>query len=433
MTPARVRFGVWALTVGLLAAACGPGPGGSPGAPPAKRSASPGTGAPAPTVPDGVELERSTRRLADGSPVRISVISLSPGARVTVKGVHGRGLAASATVRSMAHEAGAWAAVNASYFDIRGGPAFSGYEGDPLGVYATGGSLLSEAANGRTALILGGPATRPRIDEVSTSSSLAASDGAHRELDGINRVPGRIVGCGGVGGDRLARTGEPVSYPVHNQLCLDPDEIVAIGAAWGAASPKGGRGSVDALLDSTGKVTALRVPAGGPVPSGGRVLSGIGKGAEWLSRHARPGASVAVTSAVYDSREVRLSGTQTSVIGAGPALVRDGRTRINAEANGLSRAAVAQREPRTVAGVTADGTLLLVTFDGRRPGISAGVSLQEAADLMVSMGAADAVNLDGGGSTTMVVEDRLWNRPTDSPGGARTERAVATALAVIAE
>ncbi|WP_261991764.1 phosphodiester glycosidase family protein [Streptomyces sp. OR43] len=333
----------------------------------------------------------------------------------------------------MAHEVGAWAAVNASYFDIRGGPAFSGYEGDPLGVYATGGSLLSEAAQGRTALILGGTRARHRIDEITTSSSLVASDGAHRELDGINRVPGRIVGCGGVGGDRLSRTGELVSFPVHNQLCVDPDEIVDIGAAWGVSSPEGGKDSQDALIDRTGRVSALRVPAGGRIPPGGRVLSGIGKGAAWLARHARPGATVTVTSAMYDSRGARLSGAQSSVVGAGPSLVRDGRIRINAEANGFSRTALTRREPRTVAGITADGTLLLVTFDGRRPGISVGVSLQEAADILISMGATDALNLDGGGSTTMVVEDKVWNRPTQSPGGPRTERAVATALAVITE
>ncbi|WP_406456185.1 phosphodiester glycosidase family protein [Streptomyces sp. NBC_00876] len=430
MTRAGRPIGVYTLVIGILLSACSPGAGhaGSPGAPPPERTAPP-----RPSAPDGVELTRTTRRLADGSPVRISAVAVSPGARVTVKGVHGTSLAESETVRRMAQDAGAWAAVNASFFDIRSGPAFSGYEGDPLGVYATGGTLLSEAANGRTALILGGPSARPRVDEVTTSSSLVASDGARRELDGINRVPGRIVGCGGVGGDRLDRTGEPVSFPVHNQLCVDPDEIVAIGSAWGASSPGGGKGSVDALLDRTGKVSALRAPAGGPVPPGGRVLSGTGKGAAWLARHARPGAHITVTSAVHDSREVRLSGAQTSVIGAGPALVRDGRTRINAEANGFSRTAPAQREPRTVAGVTADGTLLLVTFDGRRPGISVGVSLQEAAEIMIAMGAADAVNLDGGGSTTMVVEDRVWNRPTESPGGKRTERAVATALAVIPE
>ncbi|MFJ7628751.1 phosphodiester glycosidase family protein [Streptomyces sp. NPDC097595] len=422
------RTGAYALAACLLLSSCAPGGSGT-----GDEGAAPHAGSLRPSVPAGAELTRSTRRLADGSPVRVSAITVSPDASLRVEGVHGTSLARSETVRAMAGTAGAWAAVNGSFFDIRSGPAFSGYEGDPLGVYVSRGGLLSEAADGRTALILGGGAARPRIGEVTSSSSLTASDGAHRELDGINRAPGRIVGCGGVGGDRLARTGEPMSAPAHNQLCVDEDEIVAFTGEWGAPTPKGGVDSAEALLDRAGRVTALRAPAGGPVPRGARVLSGTGKGAAWLRSHARPGAHVNLTSEVRDSRGVQLSGAETSVVGAGPALVRDGRRWINGEANGLTRAALAQREPRTAAGVTADGTLLLVTFDGRQPGVSVGVSMPEAADIMIALGATDAVNLDGGGSTTMVVDGEVWNRPTDSPGGARTERAVATALAVIAE
>ncbi|WP_239079319.1 phosphodiester glycosidase family protein [Streptomyces sp. SID7909] len=420
------RTGAYALAACLLLSSCAPGGGGAD-----DEGASPRAATLRPSVPAGAELTRSTRRLADGSPVRVGVIAVSPDAPLRVEAVHGTSLARSETVRAMAGTAGAWAAVNGSFFDIRSGPAFSGYEGDPLGVYVAEGSLLSEAAEGRTALILGGGSARPRIGEVTSSSSLAASDGAHRELDGINRTPGRILGCGGVGGDRLARTGEPMSAPAHNQLCVDEDEIVAFTGEWGAATPKGD--GAEALLDRDGRVTALRSPAGGPVPRGGRVLSGTGEGAAWLRAHARPGAHLNVTSEVRDSRGVQLSGAETSVVGAGPALVRDGRRWINGEANGLTRGALDRREPRTAAGVTEDGTLLLVTFDGRQPGVSVGVSMPEAADIMIALGAKDAVNLDGGGSTTMVVDGEVGNRPADSPGGRPTERAVATAVAVIAE
>ena len=63
---------------------------------------------------------------------------------------------------------------------------------------------------------------------------------------------------------------------------------------------------------------------------------------------------------------------------------------------------VAGRHPRTLAGVQEDGTLLLVTVDGRRAGWSAGVTLPEAARVMRALGARDALNLDGGGSTALV-------------------------------
>jgi exopolysaccharide biosynthesis protein len=80
---------------------------------------------------------------------------------------------------------------------------------------------------------------------------------------------------------------------------------------------------------------------------------------------------------------------------------------------GFFQAFVASKQPRTLAGVRADGTVLLVTVDGRRRGWSAGVTLVEAARVMRSLGARDALNLDGGGSSTMTVGRRVVNRPSD--------------------
>ncbi|WP_405666064.1 phosphodiester glycosidase family protein [Streptomyces sp. NBC_01166] len=415
-------MGALALSVGAVVAACSV-PAQSP---PVERPGRTGQ-APHPRLPAGVAFEQLTHTLEDGSPVRLSVLSVSPSARVTVSAVHGDRLDSSRTVTEMSDRAGAVAAVNASFFDIRTGPDFGGHEGDPLGVYASDGDLLSEAADGSTALILGPPGSRPRTADISTSSALLASDGAARELDGINRVPGRILGCGGVGGDTLARTGRPESRPLRNQLCVDRDEIVSFRPAWGSDSPPGPEGSEEAVLDARGRVTALRSPAGGPIPAGGSTLSGIGQGADWLEAHASQGSSVQVTSGVQDRSGRRVAGAGVSVIGAGPALVRDGEVWINGAANGFAAATLARREPRTVAGITADGTLLLVTFDGRDPGRSVGVSMTEASRSLLRLGATEAVNLDGGGSATMVVDGAVRNRPAD--GGAE-EREVATAIVV---
>jgi len=68
-----------------------------------------------------------------------------------------------------------------------------------------------------------------------------------------------------------------------------------------------------------------------------------------------------------------------------------------------------------------------VTVDGRRRGWSAGLSLFEAARLMRSLGARDALNLDGGGSSTMTVGRRVVSRPSDRGG----ERAVSDGLFVL--
>lgn len=63
---------------------------------------------------------------------------------------------------------------------------------------------------------------------------------------------------------------------------------------------------------------------------------------------------------------------------------------------------------------------------GRQPGISAGMSLRTLADLLKDLGAVEAMNLDGGGSTTMVVLDKIVNRPSDQTG----ERPVSDAILV---
>ena len=75
------------------------------------------------------------------------------------------------------------------------------------------------------------------------------------------------------------------------------------------------------------------------------------------------------------------------------------------------------KHPRTLAGVRQDGTILLVVIDGRQPALSNGVTLVECAQLMHSLGAVNAINHDGGGSSTMLIragEDfRVMNSPSD--------------------
>lgn len=90
--------------------------------------------------------------------------------------------------------------------------------------------------------------------------------------------------------------------------------------------------------------------------------------------------------------------------------------------------------PRTSVGITADNKLILMAVDGRQTGYSEGLTMTETANLIMGYGAVDAIDLDGGGSTTMVMNfynDALASQVLNSPSDG-TERAVGDNLAVFA-
>ena len=173
-----------------------------------------------------------------------------------------------------------------------------------------------------------------------------------------------------------------------------------------------------------GTVARVRGPGTGPVPSDGLLLTGTGDAAGFLRDTALPRSRAEVELALTAAGRRLDLARQTLVVGGGPRLLRAGRVAVTAKPEGFAPPQapafygtfVAARQPRTLAGVRADGTILLVTVDGRRPGWSVGMTLPEAARLMRSLGARDALNLDGGGSSTMTVRGEVVSRPSDRGG-----------------
>ena len=115
-------------------------------------------------------------------------------------------------------------------------------------------------------------------------------------------------------------------------------------------------------------------------------------------------------------------------VGAGPALVSNGQVRVSTNEEVFFGSAIPNTHPRTAAGIRADGTLLLVVVDGRQP-VSRGVDLEQLAALMVDLGAEEALNLDGGGSSSLFVSGELLNRPS----GVTVEREVMSAIGVFCD
>lgn len=117
-----------------------------------------------------------------------------------------------------------------------------------------------------------------------------------------------------------------------------------------------------------------------------------------------------------------------TLVGGLPRIVVDGRNLPATDSlPGLTAKFTETRHPRTGVGFSRNGsTVYFVTVDGRQQS-SIGMSLVEFGDLMIELGCYQALNLDGGGSTTMVVEDKIVNSPSDASG----ERSVANALLVV--
>ncbi|HEY9723756.1 MAG TPA: phosphodiester glycosidase family protein [Oscillatoriaceae cyanobacterium] len=153
-----------------------------------------------------------------------------------------------------------------------------------------------------------------------------------------------------------------------------------------------------------------------PIPKGGVVVSGQGKGYVRLRDVLGYGQHVHVKYSFGDD--------VVAAVGGGPTLLHDGR--FQTPQTHYAPDIVFGRAPRTAIGITGDGHYLMVCVDGRRPGYSVGATIKELAATLRSLGAKEALNLDGGGSTTMWLRGHVLNRPSDG-----SERSVSTALLAV--
>ncbi len=166
-----------------------------------------------------------------------------------------------------------------------------------------------------------------------------------------------------------------------------------------------------------GRIAEVRDGGGSSeIPSTGVVVSIGRERFEQIRPHLQPGAPVAVETKLIsllpdpEGEWERAEG----IASAGPLLLWNGKRIEEPEKESISKVFCLARHPRTAAGVRADGTLVFVTVDGRQPETSVGMSIPELTDLMLELGCVSAMNLDGGGSTTMVVNGQVVNSPSGS-------------------
>jgi hypothetical protein len=337
-----------------------------------------------------------------------------------VTAIHGPAIASRATVSAQAQQVGSIAAVNGGFFTISS--PLTAVAGVPTGLGVYAGKLEAMANNARADLVLDGrqPA---RIENLRSSAQLRDGRSVATIL-GINREPGSAEDCGVPG---LA----PTSAPRQGIICTGANDLVLFTPEFGATLPAGS--GLQATIDTLGRVTALGTP-GGSLPPGDSAVQAIGSDADWLASHIHVGDRAIVTEQLRAPSGAPFGIDQrTSIVSAAPILLRGGHVAIDAVQEGVfdprdlnNYSFSAERHARTIAGVDRDGRLILVTADGI-PGVSEGLTLTEEAELMRTLGAVDAMNLDGGGSTTFVADGEAINDPSDSTG----ERPVGDSVQIV--
>ena len=168
------------------------------------------------------------------------------------------------------------------------------------------------------------------------------------------------------------------------------------------------------------------------IPKDGFILSASGNRREALTRAAKIGAKVkyaAIITDFYfgqDGESFFLYGKTEDIISGVPQLIKNGKIEITWQQEKSSKEFVETRHPRTAVARLKDGKFLMVTVDGRQAGYSVGMNLSELAAFLLELGATDAMNLDGGGSTTMFLDGKIVNKPSDKEG----ERSVSDVILV---
>ena len=350
------------------------------------------------TVAQGVTFYTSTDStlLEPSAPVQVSLLRLDP-VRVRLTSLLSNDQVMYAEpVLEMATRAKAVAAVNAGFFNVN--------NGEPVGLLKVAGVLVSDTPVTKGAVGIWSPEsgrTELAFDQMSARIDLRIGDDADAVAMGVDGV------------DTTRARGKLMLYtPKYHEHT----DTAGNGVEW-------------VLRGDPLKVISMRADAGStPIPADGFVLS-FG-GLELPAELKRLTLDTTVTldthwTTVNGLESERISTADHVVNGAGLLRVK-GRQITAWDAERLSGPNfINMRHPRTVIGLDRRGDIWLIVVDGRQPS-SAGMAFSDLQRLSDRLQLTDALNLDGGGSTTMVVRGKVVNRPSDAKG----PRAVSDAIGV---
>lgn len=317
-----------------------------------------------------------------GGPFWMGMLLIEPNGGVRLRPALARDVAIGrGRTSEAARRAGAIAAVNGGFFSSIG---------DPLGCLVVDGEVLSEPIAGRTCAGITDDGTL--LFDVMRLDAGASTEAGTIAINGINRDRGT-------------------------------DHVILYRPAFGPATRTNVFGAeVSVVGETVQEVVDGR--GNSPIPPGGFVLSAHGRNREALLAAFKPGDRVTLWARLVPaSGDPRWEGVR-HVLGGGPRLLADGQY---AGGEGFRASLSDRRHPRTAIGRLADGRILLAVVGGRQPYHSLGMTLVELAGTLRQLGVTDAMNLDGGGSSTLVVRGVVINLPSDEFG----ERPVSDVLLVL--
>lgn len=309
------------------------------------------------------------------------------------------------TTSSIATRKGAVAAINAGFFRLDK----SEWAGDAAGVLQIDGRLISESLNRRIAIGITNGSKRTRIlfGHINAYAGIGYYRNGTRDFNGINREmkPGEIVLFTPEFGvtPAVEKDQTEIVFRGCDVGCQTADIVVGRG---GTTVPANGYVvAISPTADSTYFVEHFQKEKGKP-----------------LTEHTSIFPVYTTNPGSNDRRFRKVEDITNGV----PQLIKNGKIDITWEQEKASRSFAETRHPRTAVAKLKDGKFLMMTVDGRQPGVSVGMSLQELAEYLFSLGAVDAMNLDGGGSTTMFLDGKVVNKPSDPSG----ERKIGDAILV---
>ena len=286
-------------------------------------------------------------------------------------------------VSDMVRDSGSIAGVNGSFF---------GKAGEPLGILMMNGELISYSIHDRTALIID-KNNCCYIDNVSLSGEIS--------------IEGKLIPISGINNRRQA--GEVVMYTPRYGSETDEDSPGIILSIVG---------------DEVKNISKTR--AG--IPKDGYALSLPPNYYNTLGNKIRTGSRVQMTLKL-----IPLSGGVKKeikhVIGGGPRLLKSGQVYISRNSERFKSDIAKGRAARTAVGINKEGKLIFATVNRCQGSVSyeksMGATLEELAQIMKDLGCVDAMNLDGGSSSTMVISSEVVNVPS---GGA--EKSVSNGILI---